>query len=91
MTTVAPSLLVGDGDQDVSVARLIDRAIAGEVSASEFALDVLDRDPQSASEQVVTEPTDGFPSAEIQRVRIAPLGRSADDNRALRKLRPLAT
>jgi hypothetical protein len=72
------------------MAGLIDRAIAGQVSASELALDVLDSDPQPASEQVVTEPTDGLPPAEIQRVRIAPLGRSAHHDRALRKLRSFA-
>ena len=70
---VGPLPLVGDGHEYITMAGLIDRAIAGEVSVSEFALDVLDSDPQPASEQVFTEPADGFPPAEIQRVRIAPL------------------
>jgi hypothetical protein len=85
------ALIVGDVDQHLSMAGLIKRAIACEVAPAELAPDVLDGNSQSAGQKVVTEPTDGLLPAELQRMRVTPLGRSTHHDGSFRESRSFAT
>jgi hypothetical protein len=82
---------VGDFEQDVGVARLIERAIAREVTAAKLSLDVLDRDPQPTREQILPVATNRLWPAEFQRVRVAPLRRTRHHDDGRRKARALPT
>jgi hypothetical protein len=76
----AARLSVRNLDEHVGVARFVQRAIAREVSPSELLPDLVDRDVESSGEQVAAVAADRFRSAEIERVRIAPLRWPSDDH-----------
>jgi hypothetical protein len=84
-------LLVGHLDEHVGVTELIERAVAGQVSAAQLTLDVLDGDPQPASDKVVAESTDRLLPAQLQRVGIAPLRRSTHHDNIRGEPRSLTT
>lgn len=70
------------------MARPVERAVAGEVPSPKLVLRVVDRDCQPAMRQVVAVAADSFCSPERQRVRVAPLRGSRDDDRVRRKPGP---
>jgi hypothetical protein len=85
------SSVIGDLEQNVDVTRLVERAVAREVGAAQLLLDVLDCDRQPTRKQIVAVPTNGLGASELQRMGIAPLGRSRHDDDARRKARSLST
>jgi hypothetical protein len=72
------------------VARLIERAIAGEVAPVKLSPDVLNRDSQATAEQILAVPPHRLWSPERQRVWVSPLGRPRHDDDVRRKPRALA-
>jgi len=82
--------VVGHGQQDIGVTRLVEWAVAREISAAQLSSDIVDSDRQAAGEQVVAVPANRFRSTERQRVRIAPLRRPRHDDDTTRKLAAFA-
>jgi hypothetical protein len=80
---------VGDGEEHVGVARLIERAIAGEITPAELSLHIVDRDGEAAGEQILAIPADRLGAPELQRVWIAPLRRPRGDDDVRRQSRSL--
>jgi len=64
------------------VARLVGRAVAGEVAPMKLSPDVLHSDRKPASKQIFAVATDRLVPPKRQRVRIPPLRRPGDDDRA---------
>src|SRR5262245_40864713 len=73
------------------MAGLIEWAVAGEVTSAQLAPDVLDRDRQAAGEQIIAVAPNRFGPAQLQRVGVAPLCRSSDDDGVGRESGSLAT
>src|SRR3954447_9768011 len=71
---------VRDNEEYVGMARLVERAVAREISSVELSLDVIDTDRQPTGEEVLAVPTDRLCPPERQRVRVAPPGRPCDDD-----------
>ena len=84
-------LLIGDSEQHVGVAGLIERAVAGEVAPAKLSLGVLDGDVEPAREQIFVVSANRLFSTELQWMWVAPLGRSRYDNNVRWKAYSLAT
>ena len=86
----AGSSLIGDFEQHVGVAGLIERAVAREVAPAQLPLDLLDRDRQPTREQILPVATNCFWPPELQRMWVAPLGGPRHDNHVRREPRAFA-
>src|SRR4051794_1826783 len=82
---------VGNEKEDVSVARLVQRAVAGQVTAAELTLDVIDAHPEAAGQQVLAVTTNRLGSTKLQGMRVAPLRRTGDHDDVRRQPCTFAT
>jgi len=73
------------------VARFVQRAVARQVSTSQFLSNLVDRDVETSGKQVDAVAADRLLSSEVERVRIAPLRRPRHDNGARRQAEALPT
>jgi len=85
------SVLVGDLQENVGMARAIGRAVAGQVASTKFTLDVVDRHRETPPQKVLAIPADCLGTTELQRMWIAPLRRSSHDDDAIRQATALTT
>jgi len=83
-------ITIGDLEQYVRVALLVEGAIAREVAPAQLTPDIFDRDRQSTGEEVFAVSTNRYGSPQIQGMRVTPLGRPRHDDHVRRKSTPLA-
>ncbi len=91
LTPAGRRLVVRDREKHVGVARLIERAVAGQVATTELPLGVLACHGQPAREKVFSVPANRLLPAHSQGMRITPLGRSSDYHNPRRQPRSSPT
>jgi hypothetical protein len=79
--------LVGDGEEHVGVARLVERAVARKVAAAQFALHIGGGHGQAPGEQVLPVPAHRLRPTEREWMGVPPLRRPGDDHHAGREVR----